>query len=165
MKWKKSSLNIPASTALDEHTAIPMLQIGTIASNITGMFATIFNLMPDGISTFASVSPSLEEISFSVNKAGKEISWGDDFEEFMDSLLCRLALTGKAILTLTTFPDAELKVRQKESDLSMTIQGWTLAGDAAKPVAFVNSDIKRWYGKYGHPRPNCRIKFVTGYSL
>lgn len=166
MKWKKnSSLSVPASTALDEHIPVPMLPIDKIANNVTALFANLFNLIPPGIHTIDSVSPSLEVISFSVDKTTTGITWGDDFNEFMDSLVCRMALTGQAIVTLTSFPEDGLKVKHKNDNLFIVIRGWHLSGDASAPVSFTTPGVRQWYSKYGRKRPNSDITFAAGYAL
>lgn len=166
MKKKRHlQLNMPKTARFDDPPSIPLLPIQDIQENVTQIFATLFNILPDGIHTFASVSPSLEEITFSSNRSGSDINWGEDYEEFIDSIVCRLALTGQAILTVTSFPDSEHHVHNGMSSPSLVIQGWHLSGDAGHPVAFDNLSIKKWYGKHGRKRPTCRLKFVKGITL
>lgn len=166
MKRKRHlQLSIPKTTQFDNPPAVLLLPIEDIQTNVNQIFATLFNTLPDGIHTFASVSPSLSEISFSSNRSGSDVHWGEDYEEFIDSLVCRLALTGQAILTVTSFLDKESHMLNGISNPLLVIQGWHLAGDAHNPASFDIPAIRKWYGKYGMKRPTCRIEFVKGTPL
>jgi hypothetical protein len=165
VKRKKNSLEKNAETLYDVPATLPLLPIETISTNCTNLFAHMFNLIPSGIHTFSSVSPSLDEISFSVNKTGGDIFWNDSFDEFMESLVCRLALTGQAILTATSFTEENLGKKTTGNIVTIDIMGWHIAGDGSKITPFDHRMMKKWYSNHGISRPGMRNNFHNAYPL
>lgn len=130
-----------------------MIPIEKIVSNLTAVFGNLFNMLANGNHTITSMSPSLEEISFTVIKNGTEVTWDDDFEDFMDRLVCRIAMTGKAIILDTN-----------KGDGTKVIQGWHLSGDASNPVPFMKDDMKIWYRKYSL-KGSSKVSFIKALNI